>query len=182
MVRSASNVHEAGEPTMSLETIGSSVYSSTRSSGGLAAASANAALTSATDGFPCTTAVKSVMDPAGSGTRSDMPSSRPFIASRTRLVALAAPVVVGTMLTAAPRARRGSLWVRSSRFWSLVYACTVVISPLTITKASSSTLTMGTKQFVVHEALETTMSFSGSKSWSLTPMTKVASASPRGPR
>ena len=37
---------------MSLETIGSSVYSSTRSSGGLAAASAKAALTSATDGLP----------------------------------------------------------------------------------------------------------------------------------
>ena len=71
MVSPASKVHEAGEPTMSLETIGSSVYSSTRSSGGLAAASAKAALTSATDGLPCTTAVKSVMEPAGSGTRSE---------------------------------------------------------------------------------------------------------------
>ena len=73
MVSPASKVHEAGEPTMSLETMGSSVYSSTRSSGGLAAASAKAALTSATDGLPCTTAVKSVMEPAGTGTRSDVP-------------------------------------------------------------------------------------------------------------
>ena len=69
MVSPASKVHEAGRPTMSLETNGSSVYSSTWSSGGLAAASAKAALTSATDGLPFTTAVKSVMDPAGTGTR-----------------------------------------------------------------------------------------------------------------
>ena len=56
---------------MSLETMGSSVYSRTRSSGGLAAASAKAALTSATDGLPRTTAVKSVTEPAGTGTRSE---------------------------------------------------------------------------------------------------------------
>ena len=47
-------------------------------------------------------------------------------------------------------------------------------------KASSITLTIGTKQLVVHEALETTTCCSGSKSSSLTPMTKVASASPDG--
>ena len=49
-----------------------------------------------------------------------------------------------------------------------------------MSKASSTTLTMGTKQFVVHEAFETTTCFSGSKSSSFTPMTKVASASPDG--
>ena len=43
-------------------------------------------------------------------------------------------------------------------------------------KASSSTLIMGTKQLVVHEALETTRCFAGSKVSSLTPITKVASA------
>ena len=42
------------------------------------------------------------------------------MASSTRLVARAAPVEVGTMLIAAARARRRSLWGRSSRFWSLV--------------------------------------------------------------
>ncbi len=73
-------------------------------------------------------------------------------------MARAAPVEAGTMLTAAARARRRSLWGRSSRFWSLVKAWTVVISPLSTPKASSSTLTMGTKQLVVHEALETTKS------------------------
>jgi hypothetical protein len=67
-----------------------------------------------------TMAVKSVMLPTGTGTRSDVPSSRPFIDSRTRLVARAAPVEAGTMLIAAARARRRSLCSRSSRFWSLV--------------------------------------------------------------
>jgi len=40
---------------------------------------------------------------------------------------------------------------------------------------------MGTKQLVVHDALEMTTWASGSKSPSLTPTTKVASASPDGP-
>ncbi len=43
-------------------------------------------------------------------------------------------------------------------------------------KASSSTLTIGTKQFVVHEAFETTTWVAGSKVSSFTPTTKVASA------
>ena len=49
-------------------------------------------------------------------------------------------------------------------------------------KASSTTLTMGTKQLVVHEALETTSGLAGSKVSSFTPITKVASASVAGPR
>ena len=65
-------------------------------------------------------AVKSVMEPAGSGTRNDVPSRCPFMAASTRPVARAAPVPVGTMLFAAARARRRSLCGRSRRFWSLV--------------------------------------------------------------
>ncbi len=78
------------------------------------------------------------------------------MAVSTRLVALAAPVDVGTMLAAAARARRGSLCGRSNRFWSFVYACTVVMSPLTMSKASSTTFTIGTRQFVVHDPFEIT--------------------------
>ena len=85
-----------------------------------------------------------------------MPSSRPCMAGSTRPVARAAPVEAGTMFWAAARARRRSPWGRSSRFWSLVYAWTVVMSPPAMPKASSSTLTMGTKQLVVHDALDTT--------------------------
>jgi len=47
-------------------------------------------------------------------------------------------------------------------------------------EASSRTFTIGTKQFVVHEAFEMTRSVAGSKESSLTPITKVASASPEG--
>ena len=56
----------------------------------------------------------------------------------------------------------------------------MVIIPLSTPKASSSTFTMGTKQLVVHEALETTKSLPGSNSESLTPTTKVASTSVAG--
>ena len=52
----------------------------------------------------------------------------------------------------------------------------MVMRPFSTPKASSSTLTMGTKQLVVHEALDTTWWASGSKVSSLTPITKVASA------
>ena len=48
--------------------------------------------------------------------------------------------------------------------------------PLSTPKASSSTFTIGTKQFVVHEALDTTLWVAGSNVSSLTPTTKVASA------
>ncbi len=54
------------------------------------------------------------------------------------------------------------------------------MSPASTPKASSSTLTIGTKQFVVHEAFEMTRCVAGSKSPSLTPITKVASASDEG--
>ncbi len=84
------------------------------------AALANAWLTSATVTGPGITAVKSVMEPSGTGTRSALPSSLPFMDGSTSPVARAAPVEAGMMLMAAARARRRSLWGRSSRFWSLV--------------------------------------------------------------
>src|SRR5665213_3545 len=56
----------------------------------------------------------------------------------------------------------------------------VVMRPASTPKASSRTFTMGTKQLVVHDAFEMTKSFVASKVSSLTPMTKVASASPEG--
>jgi hypothetical protein len=98
------------------------------------------------------------------------------MASTTRPVARAAPVEVGMMLMAAARARRRSLWGPSTSIWSPVYAWMVVIRPRSTPKASSRTLIMGTKQLVVHEALETTLWASASKVSSLTPTTKVASA------
>jgi hypothetical protein len=48
--------------------------------------------------------------------------------------------------------------------------------PFSTPNASSSTLTMGTKQLVVHEAFDTTLWEAPSNVSSLTPTTKVASA------
>ena len=53
-----------------------------------------------------------MIEPTGTGTRRDMPSSRPFMDASTRLVARAAPVELGTMLTAPARARRRSVCVQ----------------------------------------------------------------------
>jgi len=58
---------------------------------GPSAAARKAALTASTL-VDETIAVKSVMLPTGTGTRSDVPSRRPFIEASTRLVARAAPV------------------------------------------------------------------------------------------
>ena len=87
---------------------------------GPSAAAWKAALISATDADVLSRAVKSVIEPSGTGTRSEVPSSLPFIASSTRPVARAAPVEVGTMLIAAARARRRSLCGPSTSIWSPV--------------------------------------------------------------
>ena len=48
----------------------------------------------------------SVTDPSGTGTRMAIPSTRPSSSGSTTMVAFAAPVVVGTMDSAAERPRR----------------------------------------------------------------------------
>lgn len=97
---------------------------------------------------------RSTTDTLGVGTRSAMPLSLPLSLGSTSATALAAPVVVGTMLSAAARARRRSRWLASSRRWSPVYECVVVMVPLTMPNFSSSTLTKGARQLVVQLALE----------------------------
>ena len=79
-----------------------------------------AALTSSTVTSRRRMPTKSVIEPSGTGTRSAVPSSLPFIASSTSPVARAAPVDVGMMLIAAARARRRSLWGPSTSIWSPV--------------------------------------------------------------
>src|SRR6266567_2765076 len=56
----------------------------------------------------------------------------------------------------------------------------VVIVPLLMPKMSCKTLATGARQFVVHEALETTLCFEGSYVLSFTPRTKVASGPSAG--
>ena len=84
------------------------------------AALAKAALISSTLASLARMALKSVIEPVGTGTRIDVPSSLPFIDSSTSDVARAAPVLVGTMLIAAARARRRSLCGPSTSCWSPV--------------------------------------------------------------
>src|SRR5271165_2126125 len=69
-------------------------------------------------------------------------------------MALAAPVLFGTMLAAAARARRRSPfgWGASWVFWSLVYAWMVVMRPETMPYFSSSTWAIGARQLVVQDA------------------------------
>ena len=71
-------------------------------------------------GFMTTVHVRSTSDTSAVGTRSAMPSIFPFTSGITSEVALAAPVLVGMIESAAARARRRSLCGRSRMFWSLV--------------------------------------------------------------
>src|SRR2546427_5623362 len=64
--------------------------------------------------------VRSIIDTFGVGTRMAIPSNLPLSWGSTRCRALAAPVLVGTIETAAARARRKSLWGRSRSCWSFV--------------------------------------------------------------
>src|SRR3954454_11274731 len=91
-------------------------------------------------------------------------------------MAFAAPVEVGTMLSAAARARRRSLCGASCRFWSCVYAWIVVIRPLTIPNSSLSALAIGPRQFVVQDAFEMMWCAFGSYDVWLTPITIVTSS------
>src|SRR5215203_305188 len=91
-------------------------------------------------------------------------------------MALAAPVEVGTMFSAAARARRRSLCGASCGFWSCVYAWMVVIRPCWMPNVSCRTFAIGARQLVVHEALEMMVCWAGSYwSW-FTPMTTVTSS------
>ena len=175
IVREESNSEERGSPTMSRETIGSSVYPSMPTSGPDSEAARKAALTSSTVVSRPTWTVRSTTEPSGVGTRSAMPSSFPFRAGMTSPIARAAPVEVGMIDSAAARARRRSLWGRSRMRWSFVYAWQVVMKPCSMPTVSISTLASGARQLVVQEAFEMTWCCSGSYSSSLTPMQTVRS-------
>src|SRR3990170_962574 len=124
MVLWASKTAEYVEWSTSLETIGSSVYSSMPLSGPSAAFFIAAFMSSLVTSL-LSMAVKSTMDTSGVGTLREIPFIFPLHDGRTKPIAFAAPVLVGMMLTAAALALRRSLWTRSCTFWSLVYACAV---------------------------------------------------------
>merc|ERR1719323_1173914 len=105
--------------------------------------------------------VKSTTETSGVGTRNAMPVSLPFTLGNTLPTALAAPVEEGMMFCDAQRPPRQSLPPRegpSTVSWVAVMACTVVIKPSISPNLSCTTLVSGARQFVVHEALDTTVS------------------------
>ena len=95
----ASNKEPYVIPIISEDTNCSSVYPND----GVVAAFI-AAFTCSTVTSPSTTEVKIVVDPVGTGTRCAEPINFPFNSGITNPIALAAPVELGTMLTAAARA------------------------------------------------------------------------------
>src|SRR5215204_3031516 len=119
MVSCESKMHEALLPTMSLETRGASAYSR-MSESSPSAADWKAAFTSSADASLEMRATKSVIEPSGTGTRIDMPSTLPCSSGKMTPAVRAAHVEVGTMLFGAERALLGSLWAASSRLWSLL--------------------------------------------------------------
>ena len=108
----ASKMHDAGSVTMSVDTIGSSVYWRIPFIGP-SAACLTTALISSLEAAVFSSTVRSVAEPVGTGTRMAYPSSLPFKCGRTRAIAFAAPVLVGIMFIAAARARRRSLCGKS---------------------------------------------------------------------
>src|SRR6201996_9255538 len=117
--------------------------------------------------------VKSTTDTSATGTRNDIPVSLPFNSGRTKPTALAAPVDEGIMFWYAPRPPLQSLADGPSTvFWVAVTAWMVLIRPSSIPNLSFSTLAIGAKQLVVHEALDTMVCSAFNDLW-LTPITNV---------
>src|SRR5262249_53940581 len=147
-VEGRSTIDEWALPLKSTETSSSSVASRIPLSGP-AAAARNASLTAAGEADLAGSTVRATTETVAEGTRIAMPSSLPLSSGSTRPTAVAAPVVVGIMLTAPARARRRSLWGKSWIGWSFVYECTVDAKPRLIPNVSSSTLATVARQLVV---------------------------------
>src|SRR5215203_4188994 len=99
--------------------------------------------------------VRSTTDTSEVGMRNDMPVSFLLSSGMTLPTAFAAPVDDGMMFSRIPRPPRQSLFDGPSTvFCVAVVACTVVMRPRLMPHVSCSTLAIGARQFVVHEALE----------------------------
>merc|ERR1719476_551258 len=155
-----SKIEDDLQLTKSVDTTSSSVQSRTPFMSPAAASFTAATISSYLAGFS-KRHVKSTTDTSGVGTRNAMPVSLPFTEGRTLPTALAAPVDDGMMFCEAQRPPRQSLPPRdgpSTVSCVAVMACTVVMRPSTMPNFSCTTLVSGARQFVVQEALETTVS------------------------
>src|SRR5215475_13687893 len=175
MLALASNTQVQGSPMMSDETTSSSVYPIMPFIGPSEAA-LNVALISSYLADLANLHVKSTTETFTVGTRNAIPVNLPLRSGMTLPTALAAPVLEGMIFVAAARPPRQSLFEGPSTvFWVAVIACTVVIRPSTMPNLSCTTLARGATQFVVQEALETTVISFRYSSW-LTPMTNIGTS------
>jgi len=121
MVRPESKTHEAGELTMSLDTRGSSEYSSKSRQSPHAGGAAIRVIYLVGRLGRRTQRRDQVGDRhVGDRNAQARPSRCPATLGITSPVARAAPVVVGTMLMAAPEPGEGLCGGASTRFWSSV--------------------------------------------------------------
>merc|ERR550537_1840120 len=123
--------------------------------------------------------VRSTTDTSGVGTRKAIPVSFPLRDGITLPSALAAPVADGMMFCDAQRPPRQSLPPRegpSTVSCVAVIACTVVIRPSTMPNLSFTTFASGARQFVVHDAFETTWMSDLYSVW-FTPQTNIGTSS-----
>src|SRR6185295_17877010 len=122
--------------------------------------------------------VRSTTETHATGTRNAMPVNLPFNSGKQSPTAFAAPVEEGITFCRAPRPPLQSFLDGPSTVGcDAVMACTVVMSPSSMPKLSSSTLQISAKQLVVHEAFDTIVSVLGLKFFSFTPITRVGTPS-----
>merc|ERR1712125_313454 len=155
-----SKIEDDLQVTKSVDTTSSAVQSKTPFMSRSAAALIAATMSSYFAAFSMRQ-VRSTTDTSGVGTRKAMPVNFPFRAGRHLPTAFAAPVDDGMMFCDAQRPPRQSLPPRlgpSTVSCVAVMACTVVMRPSTMPNLPCTTLVSGAKQFVVHEAFETTVS------------------------
>ncbi len=99
--------------------------------------------------------VISTIDPAGTGTRIEIPSKSPSSFGKAFVTAIAAPVEDGTIFCAAALpSRRSFLLGPSTSAWLAVYPWTVLRIAFSIPSASSKIAISGLEAFVVQEAFE----------------------------
>ena len=108
MVNGASKIDEWGLPIISDETMGVSSYCRIELSRSVALASFTAWRMSSALTFVFNSTFRSTIYPSETGTRMAMPSNLPLSSGKTIPTALAAPVVVGIMFSAAALLRRQS--------------------------------------------------------------------------
>merc|ERR1712084_125884 len=155
-----SKIEEDLQLTKSVDTTSSLVQSRTPAMGPAAASLIAATISSYFAPFS-KRQVRSTTETSGVGTRKAMPVNLPLTEGNTLPTALAAPVEDGMMFWEAQRPPRQSLPPRegpSTVNCVAVIACTVVIKPSTIPKFSWTTFVNGARQFVVQDALDTTVS------------------------